>query len=236
MEQLSSATSLSQNLLYAVKTESDYQDLAKELCELKLSNLRVELSSDPKRIAFWLNIYNAFTQIRLKDNPELYAQRQLFYQKRQICVAGESLSLNEIEHGILRKLKTSFWLTDFLGGLFASSFVKTFQLDQVDPRIHFALNCGATSCPPIRFYEPEKISSQLDIATRAYLAVEVAFDTTKNIVTLPALFQWFQTDFGGKNGVLEFLRNHNVLPMGENPKIVYRAYDWNLKTGNFETK
>ena len=94
---------LSQEFLYAARTGDStvlYMDT------LKLANpdeLASQLNSDDKRLAFWLNIYNGFTQVILKKNPEQYKTRSSFFSSKQIFIAGEQLSLDDIEHGILRR-------------------------------------------------------------------------------------------------------------------------------------
>lgn len=232
---MSQALQLSQDLLYTVKMGKFTDDLLQQICDYDKKQLLDEFKSDSIRIAFWLNIYNANTQIFLKKNPELYKNRQLFFTKKQICVAGNQLSLNEIEHGILRKLRTAHWLLDLFGSILASAFVRKCQVSRVDPRIHFALNCGAQSCPPIRFYESEKLDFQLNMATNSYLLQESQYSTETNIVKIPALFKWFQKDFGGRKGVVEFLRKYDVVPAESAPKIYYKNYSWKLSTGNYET-
>lgn len=68
----------------------------------------------------------------------------------------------------------------------------------MDYRTHFALNCGAKSCPPIAFYKPEELNEQLDMAMKVYLQNETTYNQAKNIVELPAIMGWFRRDFGGK--------------------------------------
>ena len=78
------------------------------------------------------------------------------------------MSLDDIEHGILRRSKIK-WSEGYFNKLFPSKFEKENRVNKVDYRIHFALNCGARSCPPIAFYDPEKLDKQLDVATMIYL-------------------------------------------------------------------
>jgi hypothetical protein len=105
------------------------------------------------------------------------------------------LSLNEIEHGILRANRASVTnpnppfdvMTKSTSDPAASvslpsdPVLSKLVLQKCDPRIHFALNCGALSCPPIRCYEEAKIERQLDIATKSYLQSGEAFQIELNV-------------------------------------------------------
>jgi hypothetical protein len=61
----------------------------------------------------------------------------------------------------------------------------------VDPRIHFALNCGAASCPPIRVYTPDSLDFGLGEAARAFCAGEVAVDAEKRELELSMILKWW---------------------------------------------
>lgn len=67
-----------------------------------------------------------------------------------------------------------------------------------DPRIHFAINCGARSCPPLRRYNAARLDEQLDLATRAYLAdpAGARLDRASRTLYLSRLFLWYKADFG----------------------------------------
>jgi hypothetical protein len=108
------------------------------------------------------------------------------------------------------------------------------RLDSVDYRIHFALNCGAASCPPIRFYQSEKINQQLNLATLAYLSQETKHNTENNTIELPKLMSWFKADFGGRKGILRILKQFEIIPDTANPKFKFKTYNWDLEKGKFE--
>ena len=72
-------------------------------------------------------------------------------------------------------------------------------------RIHFALNCGAKSCPPIAFYKYDKIDEQLDVATRSFLKSETEFDDQNKTVYVTKIMHWFKADFGGTEGIRNLL-------------------------------
>ncbi len=226
---------LSQNFLYAAKTGDStqaYIDTLKNADEYSLVN---QLNDDPKRLAFWLNIYNGFTQVILKKDPGQYKTRNSFFSGKQINIAGEQLSLDLIEHGILRRSKVK-WSEGYLGKLFPSSFEKKFRVEKLDYRVHFALNCGAKSCPPIAFYDPVQLDRQLNVAVKVYLKGECEFDKGSHVVKVPALMGWFRHDFGGKKGMLIILKNNKIIPADSHPAIQFKKYDWSLYLNNYKSE
>ena len=96
------------------------------------------------------------------------------------------------------------------------------------------LNCGAKSCPPIAFYNPENINTQLDVAATAYLTAEAEYDEATNVLKLPAILSWFRRDFGGKQKMIELLKSKQLLNAGVNPKIKFKKYDWTLYLNNYK--
>ena len=106
---------------------------------------------------------------------------------------------NEIENGILRSNRSSM-ATLYMKPFSVSDPKMRIILPQVEPRIHFALNCGARSCPPIRVYTEDRIDSQLDTASRSFLDQEVSLIkdpvTDKWTLELSKLFLWYGEDFG----------------------------------------
>ena len=223
---------LSQDILYAVKTGEPTDSLEIQLSNLSPDILLSQLSSENKRKAFWLNIYNAYTQIGLKDNPDAYKKRNKFFGNKFIQIGGKSLSLDLVEHGILRRSKWKYSLGHF-NKLFKSAYEKKFRLDKVDYRIHFALNCGAKSCPPIAFYNPGELDKQLDLATKIYLKGEVEYNELINRVEVPAILSWFRGDFNGKKGIHKILKELRLIPENTSPKIVWKKYDWSLALKNY---
>jgi len=98
------------------------------------------------------------------------------------------MSLDEIEHGVLRKYRIKKSL-GYLPNWFAPAWIKKWAVDQLDYRIHFALNCGAASCPPIAFYNDIRIDSQLEMATLSFLESETKIDHSSRTIHLSQLFQ-----------------------------------------------
>ena len=225
---------LSQDFLYAARTGDSTELYVSGLKNLNEDNLITYLDTDTKKVAFWLNIYNGFTQLILSKDPEQYQTRGAFFSSNQINIAGDVMSLDFIEHGILRRSKVK-WAAGYIGKLFPSKLEKDLRVDKLDNRIHFALNCGAKSCPPIAFYDPEQLDSQLDIAVKTYLKGECEFDSVSNTVKVPALMGWFRGDFKGKSGIRKILVLNEVIPEGSKPKIMFKTYDWTLYLENYKS-
>jgi hypothetical protein len=109
------------------------------------------------------------------------------------------------------------------------------MVSALDPRIHFALNCGARSCPPIAAYDPGDIDAQLEQSTRSYFASECELDRDRGVVRLPRLVRHYRADFGGARGGLMFAARHLPGPDGawvrehsERIRVRYSSYDWGL--------
>ncbi|MFS8082153.1 MAG: DUF547 domain-containing protein [Ginsengibacter sp.] len=224
---------LSQQFIYAAKTGNDVSGQINELAKLNLASLATTLSNDDMRKAFWINLYNGFTQYFLKKDPERYKSRGKFFKAKQINVAGTDWSLDQIEHDILRRSKVK-WSLGYLNKIIVSKKIKMLRLDHLDYRIHFALNCGAKSCPPIAFYDPNHINQQLDVATRAYLTGEADYNSTKNTLELPAIMGWFRRDFKGKKNMLKLVKKLDIVPEDKYPRISFKKYDWNLYLNNYK--
>ncbi len=130
------------------------------------------------------------------------------------------LSLNDIEHGLLRRSKHP-WGLGYVPRLFPSSFERQFRLPECDPRIHFALSQGAENCPPIAVYSPADVDEELDIAVEWYVEENTEYDPDTDTVTIPRLFRRYQGDFGGPDGIVSFLEEYNGIPAGSSPTLEY---------------
>lgn len=225
---------LSQDFLTAVKIEQNPQEILVKLANLSEQELTYGLQKQEERMAFWLNIYNAVAQYELKKNTKWFdtkKTRSQFYGKKWITISGKSLSLDDIEHGLLRRNRSKFSL-GYLNKLCSPSFIRKYQVFVRDARIHFCLNCGATSCPPILFYNSEQLNEQMNTASRGYL--EGSCKKVGNTLEIPALFYWFRGDFGGKKGIYAFLERYQLIKSGERPQLKKQFYDWKLQVSNYE--
>ncbi|MBC7867188.1 MAG: DUF547 domain-containing protein [Gloeobacteraceae cyanobacterium ES-bin-316] len=223
---------LSQEFMYAAKTGEDTKLFEEKMSGLDIEKLKTGLVNDDEKKAFWINTYNAFTQVLLKKNPDAYKDRKNFFTANQIVIGGKDFSLDDIEHGILRRGKVK-WSLGYFGKLFPAKQEKALRVKKLDYRLHFALNCGAKSCPPIAFYNPEDIDKQLDVATAAYLNGEAVYNEKENTLGLPAIMGWFRRDFGGKRKMLQLVKQKGIVPEKANPKIFFNKYDWELALNNY---
>jgi len=225
---------LSTEFLTAVRTGASTPPLEGELAALDYDTL-VELSTDRgAATTFWLNCYNAFTQLLLDRDRSLYDSRNQFFSSRLIPIAGERLSLDEIEHGLLRG---GHWKLGggYLRWPFYRDLVDRLAVEPADRnyRIHFALNCGAASCPPIVAYSVGAVDRQLDVATRGYLDSEVSYDVDRNVARVPRLCLWYRGDFGGRRGIQQLLADFKQVPPEAGPRLRYADYDWSLALDQF---
>lgn len=220
-------------LLVATGTDDDPEPYRSRLAACDHDDLAAVRDDRERALAFWTNLYNAGTQLLLERRPGLYdgpLRFLRFFRAKAVTVAGRGLGLDAIEQGVLRGGRSKYGL-GYLPRL-PRRFERRYAVD-CDPRIHFALNCGATSCPPIAAYTPEEIGSQLDLASESYLRGEVEFDRSKNVARVPRLCLWYYGDFRGRRGIRSLLRRYGVIGDSATPRIRYKGYDWSLDRGNF---
>jgi hypothetical protein len=211
-----------------------YKDLTKRLHAFDLQSLK----DRKQKLAFWINIYNAAVihgviELGLKKSVK---EILLFFDRIAYEIGGHRFTLNDMEHGILRgnrKPPYRFWKP------FGKNDPRLdFAPLPMDPRIHFALVCGARSCPPIGFYEAEQIDFQLQLAAESFInSFQVRILSEKHSVLISSIFKWYKADFGGSDlALIDTLLNY--LDEGENKtylktnreriQIQYQPYDWNL--------
>ena len=173
------------------------------------------LSRD-EQFAYWVNLYNALTaQVVLNEYPIESIRSVRFltspfgpWDKNLVKVNGKRLSLNDIEHGILRPI----WR---------------------DPRIHFAVNCASIGCPNLvdKAYTAVNADSLLQTAAKSFInharGVEIRGDT----LLLSEIFDWYASDFGSSQSELvayiaQFF-DAGIAPLERASKLEYQ-YDWGL--------
>jgi len=176
------------------------------------------------RLAFWINVYNAFTikivvdQYPIKSIMNIAAHVSPFgksnFEKKVVTINGMKYSLNDLENNIIRPYG--------------------------DPRIHFAINCAALSCPPIRAeaFEPARLNEQLEEQTRNFLnnPEKNSFDFTKKQAMLSKIFDWFKEDFEKyTTSVPDFVSRYlpaeqgrQLRSAGKSFKIDHHDYNWDL--------
>lgn len=186
------------------------------------------LGTDAARGAFWVNLYNALvldlTRALGSDTKRVPASA--FRADRIAIGAAPACSLHIIEHGLLRANRPAPWtLWRPLG---AGDPRLPWALTRLDPRVHFALNCGARSCPPIRAWTADGWDQQLELATRSYFASECGLDPD-GAVRIPWLLKLYSRDFPDPRG---FSARHapddarRALDAGVRTR--WGTYDWSL--------
>jgi len=201
------------------------------------------LGDHAARLAFWLNLYNALiihAVIAYGPRGRITEVAGVF-ERAAYVVGGWRLSADDIEHGILRANAGHPFLP---GARFESGDPRrALALERLDPRLHFALNCGAESCPPINFYDADRFDAQLDLAARHFLSTGgLRLDRAARTVHLSRIFSWYAADFGGawfgyrRRAALlrtvaawaapeqvEYLRAH-----ADGLRVRFLPYDWSL--------
>lgn len=222
------ANIISVDLLESVKSGNSVSQLKKELLAISSKQLVQDLRTDSHKNAFWINIYNSFFILFKTDENQ---NNSNIYHRRDIRVSELKLSLDDIEHGILRRGKFKYGL-GYIPNIFVNKAVKKHMVDKLDYRIHFALNCGAKSCPPIFSYSYINIDAQLEMATESFLENETIVNIDKKEVYITMLFKWYHGDFGGKRGIYEILKKYLDLKT-KSYKLVYSKYSKELLLRNF---
>jgi hypothetical protein len=197
-----------------------------------------EMTDDARRIAFWINLYNVLSihgvlalgiRVSVMEVPS-------FFGVVAYRVGDFVLTLDEIENGVLRR-----------NAPHPATGARLFDDDDprlalcpshVDPRIHAALVCASTSCPPVAFYDSSKLDAQLDLAALNYVASDVEVDDASRVVRVPIIFRYYQSDFGRTAGVKLFLVEHGRGEQREaleaafkaNYEFEYHRYAWSLNS------
>lgn len=200
------------------------------------------LASREDRLAFWINLYNALVMdavIALGVKRSVGEHRFgliTFFRRAAYHIGGLRLSLDDIEHGILRGNHGHPFIP---GAQFSSHDPRQkWVVHPMEPRIHFAINCASRSCPPIQVYQGDILDDQLSLAARNFVDNSIKIDPNSKTLSLSQIFKWFETDFGGREGVLSFILGH--LPqderrswISENMRLLefrYENYDWSLNS------
>lgn len=201
-----------------------------------LSNRKpAELGGSRQRTAFWLNLYNALIidaviAFRVRDSVR---EDPGFFRRAAYDVGGMRFSADDIEHGILRGNRRHPLLPFPPFG--PDDPRMALVIEQPDARIHFALVCGARSCPPIAFYEGGDLDAQLDLAACNFIHQEgIRYEEETNTLWLSKIFQWYRRDFGGKEGLAAFVSRYAEDPTLKHAltaggvSIRYQTYDWSV--------
>lgn len=167
-------------------------------------------------LAYWLNAYNALVTRGIVDAYPTRGVRALgpmlaFFRRADYTLGGRRLSLNTLEHEIIRARYR-------------------------DPRIHFAVVCASLSCPRLarEAFSASTLDAQLDTRVRESLAEArmVSIEAAGKTLRLTSLFKWYAADFGD---VRAFVRRYSSAErmqeldgLGPNPRVRYFDYDWSI--------
>ncbi len=223
---------LSEDFLQCIKEGKHTKTFQTQLANTTVDELANALITDEQRYAFWVNIYNAYILVILSENRELYDDKGAFFSNEQLHIAGEMVSFEKIEHGILRKSQWSKGL-GYVRKWFPDRFERELRVEKRDYCIHFALNCGAKDCPPVAIYDPDTIKEQFEMGTRTFLKRTSSYNEKTKTVAVTSLFSWFRGDFGGKSGIKSILKDHGIIPDTKGVDIEFKNYDWTLDLDNF---
>jgi hypothetical protein len=223
---------LTAKMLDNLKANKSVKDIQDKLENATEDDLIKGLPTDANKKAFWINVYNGYIVAILKKDKSQFKDRSAFFGKKQVKIAGQTLSFDDIENGMIRKSQYKFGL-GYVRKVLPSAFERHLRVDERDYRIHFTLNCGAKSCPPVRVYKPEELYNQLENAAKVYLTDHTKYSKDKNEVESSILMSYFRGDFGGKGGQKKILKSFKLIPENSNPKITYGSYDWTLDIDNF---
>jgi hypothetical protein len=194
-----------------------------------------ELIGGAARLAFWINIYNAlvFHAIVALEIRQTVWEVRGFYARVCYRIGGFVLSADDVEHGILRDNARHGWLRrrHFSG----RDPRLALAMHPLDPRVHFAITCGAQSCPPVGVYRAEALDQQLDLAARNFLNQEVSLDE-RGRVGCSRILRWYGADFEAAGGLGPFLARYldpgparDAVGGRARPCDVYRPYDGSLQ-------
>ena len=194
----------------------DYKGFKEDIIELNgyltlLSNNPPQNNwTKPQLLAYYINLYNAATVRLIIENYPVKSITDIksAWTKNRISVGSKMLSLDDIEHNILREMD--------------------------EPRIHFALNCASISCPKLsnKAYTAEKIDEQLDRAAKEFI------NSDKNEISpsnskISALFKWYIKDFKVNKEIdlINFINQYSSIKMNPDAKVMFKKYNWDLNDG-----
>lgn len=210
------ATTEPARLAYGEVTAADRKNLDDYINTLQA--IRPQTLPQAAQMAYWINLYNAATVRLVVENYPVSSitkiKSGLFsfgpWDRELLTVDGQRLSLNDIEHRILRPI---------------------FQ----DPRIHYAVNCASIGCPSLaaQAYTAENLESLLENAARTYVNHPrgVRIDGDRLIVS--SIYVWFKDDFGGDDAsVIAHLQRYASTDLkrglARHNRITKHEYDWSL--------
>jgi hypothetical protein len=201
---------------YAAVSDNDQARLQVYLDRMSLTDPRQYPLAEQQ--AYWINLYNALTVATVLQHYPVDSIRRIYggllksgpWDETLIEVAGQALTLNDIEHRILRPI----WR---------------------DPRIHYALNCASLGCPNLAadVYTAANTNALLNAAARGFVNSERGVSMQGGKLELSSIYDWYDQDFGAnRSELLEHLQEYAAPALGQQlagyqGRIRY-DYDWRL--------
>lgn len=171
------------------------------------------------QFAFWANLYNALTIRVVLDRYPVRSIRDIDlgggffssgpWKKKLVSVEGRELSLDDIEHGILRR-------------------------DFAEPRVHYALNCASLGCPNLQreAFTGERLEAMLDAGARGYINHPRGVSVEGERITASSIYDWFAEDFGEGKALRRHWLDHAesglAMSLRAADGVAGYAYDWGL--------
>lgn len=203
---------------YSKVTKEDQAILANYLKEV--SRIPISQYNQNEQLAYWINLYNALTiQLILTHWPveritKLHLSPGFFsfgpWDAKLITIEGEDITLNDIEHRILRPI----WQ---------------------DARIHYALNCASMSCPQLQaqVFTGKNVESLMNQAAKEYINSPQGVTVNDKKLILSQIYQWYQADFGADEKavlrhIAQFAKPKLKQQLLTNQKPIRYHYNWQV--------
>lgn len=198
---------------YAALRQNDRETLKEYLETMQAINI-TQYPRD-EQFAYWVNLYNAATVDVIIENYPLGSIRDIGligqgpWKDKVLTVVGKRLSLDDIEHGILRPI----WK---------------------DVRIHYAVNCASIGCPNLatRAFTGEALEDMLDEAAAGYVNHPRGFARVDGKLVASNIYDWYGSDWGAQSDVLQHARQYatpeTLKVLGKATGIDSFDYDWSL--------
>lgn len=203
---------------YAAVDQESYRNLGRYV--MQMGSVRISRHNRNEQFAYWVNLYNALTVKLVLDHYPVDSIRDIDispgwfsrgpWGKPLIEVEGQALSLDHIEHRILRPI----WR---------------------DPRVHYAVNCASLGCPNLLAepFEADRLDAMLETAAHTYVNHPRGARVEGGELHVSSIYRWYEQDFGGSEaGVIAQLRRHADVDLAARLRFIRSIdgydYDWRL--------
>lgn len=162
--------------------------------------------SKNEKLAYWINLYNAATVRLIVQNYPTSSITKINggkpWDKKVVTISGKSYTLNQIENDIIRPV---------------------FK----EPRIHFAVNCAAISCPKIMnsAFTADKLNYQLTKQAKSFINGSKN-SLNEDSIEISKIFEWYAVDFG--SSIIDYLNKYSTTTINSNAAVSYKEYNWDL--------